>query len=129
MIDNQSVSATFAAIDSVTPSVIKLGSVGGCAGGKVSGTVNVTTAPGVTWTVESNTSPPPPNVTFAFAPASGTGSGSVTFTITATPETPVPPQQCSIYESNYIMGYLAFLFSDNPNYIEFNYDYTDNLLD
>jgi hypothetical protein len=106
---DQSVSATFTAgaTDAVTPS-ITLGSVGGCAGGTLSGTVNVTAAPGVTWTafgegvVISNVSP-----------ASGTGSGVVNFTITALPFIPGPNSSpCSLQFFQPDNGVLWVAFSD-----------------
>jgi hypothetical protein len=107
---NQSVSATFTngVTDWVTPS-ISLGSVGGCAGGTLSGTILVTAAPGVTWTTAG--SMPFGDFSVALSPLLGSGSGVVTLTVTAPPQTPPLGETCSLaqsYETNLGSSYVEF---------------------
>lgn len=114
MNSNQSVSATFTGgvTDWATPS-ISLGSVGGCAGGTVSGTINIEAAPGVTWTAVNNI-----NVGQAVAvisPTSGTGSGIVTISITVPPQTVSPGGSCGSTYSNTYNDSVPFVFSDGTN--------------
>jgi len=109
---NQAVTATFnlAAGDSVTPSSVTLGSAGGCAGGSLSGSVNVTAAPGVTWDAYlGGAASFSPVVTFqpvsgtliigAYGAVSGSGSGVVTFAVNPPPQSPSYGYTCN-YTTN-----------------------------
>jgi len=98
MNSSQSVSAAFNSIstvtDSINPSVLNLGSVGGCAGGALSSTITVTAAPGVTWTapISGNSSNYFP---ITASPSSGSGTTVVVLTLTAPPVTVPQPFSCS----------------------------------
>ena len=95
---NQSVSATFTngAVDWVTPS-ITLGTLSGCAGGNLSGTINVTAAPGVTWKAgtEYSCAGPSSDPCGTISPSSGTGSGTITLVLTVPPQSPSQGYTCA----------------------------------
>lgn len=97
--------------DAVTPFAF-LGSTGGCAGGSLSFTINVTAAPGITWTASNNFIVG--QATLTLIPISGTGSGSVTATITVPAQTPTPGGSCSSIHTNTYHDYVPFVFSDGP---------------
>jgi hypothetical protein len=126
MNQNQSVTATFNASggggDGVTPT-ISLGTlVGGCVGGSVSGTINITAAPGVTWTFREidnmsgyfiGISGPIYHVG-SISPTSGSGSGVVTVTFTAPPSQPTGTAgvTCSDTTTYNNLSWVFFDFSD-----------------
>jgi uncharacterized protein (TIGR03437 family) len=114
---------TLAPPDSVSPTSISLGSVGGCAGGSVSGFLNVTAAPGVKWTWPPNTGAGDPTLTFS--PASGTGSAVVTVTDTQPPQAPPPGSSCSNTQLLPRTTFITLGFSDGSSsaQITVNYSY------
>jgi hypothetical protein len=110
--------------DGVTPPSAYIGKAGGCPGGTLTGTFQVTAASNVSWTAGADQSAFD-GVTVAVSPASGTGSALLTVTIT------VAPQQPSSSYSNCTLTYtlgtfdnFAVTFSDG-GYIGFTayYDY------
>jgi hypothetical protein len=124
MSQSQSVTADFElAPDSVTPSTITLGSLGGCAGGTLTTTVYVTPAPGVTWSAFMPSGYDSEGNTISVSPASGSGSESVTITITALPQIP-GPNGCGDTTPLSTQDPELFMFSDgNQGTTTINYTY------
>jgi hypothetical protein len=112
--------------DAITPSTIDLGSVGGCAGGSLSRKINVSAAPGVTWTWPPNTGAGDPTLTFN--PVSGSGSEVVTVTDTRPPQTPTLGGSCSNPQPIPETSYIILSFSDGPSIqitVNYTYDYVN----
>ncbi|MFZ0302606.1 MAG: hypothetical protein WAL75_07975 [Terracidiphilus sp.] len=114
MNSNQSVSATFSSgvFDEVTPATVSLGTLGGCPGGTLTGSISLVTAPGVTWTTSlDNFATPPPDVTVT--PTSGTGPGTVTVNVNYPPQAPDPGFTCSdTFSLFWGYGQVGFTLSD-----------------
>ena len=104
-----------ASADAVTPSIPALGPVGGCAGGSVSGTINVTAATGVGWTWVNSGSTDNLGDTLTFSPAFGSGSAVVTATITVPPQVPYGAETCGYTYSNSYPGAFGINFSDGTS--------------
>jgi hypothetical protein len=108
MKSNLAVSATFTngTTDAVTP--LNVGSVGGCAGGTLTGNVTVTAPSGVTWIAYANQND---GDDFGITPAtvSGSGSGVVSYTLTAYTQYGTCTDTTPISER---MGLAVFNFSD-----------------
>jgi hypothetical protein len=110
--------------DNVTPRGAYIGKAGGCPGGTVTGTFQVTAPSDVSWTAGADQSTFD-GVTVDISPGSGSGPGLLTVTIT------VPPQKPSSSYSNCTLTYalgtfdnFAVTFSDG-DYIGFTayYDF------
>jgi hypothetical protein len=109
MNSSQSVTAAFG--NTVTPSPLFLGTTGGCPGGSLSGSFQVTAPPGVSWTVSEAVSNPYAPATLSAS--SGSGSGSVTITVHALPQTPTSGFTCSDTLTETYGGTVFFNFSDS----------------
>ena len=121
---SQSVTADFElAPDSVTPSTITLGSLGGCAGGTLTTSVNITTAPGVTWSAFMPSGYDSAGNAVSVSPAYGSGSTGVTITITALQQIP-GPAGCIDTTPFSTQDPELFMFSDgNQAVTTINYTY------
>jgi hypothetical protein len=99
----------------VQPRSQALGTSGGCPGGTLVATFNVTAPPTVTWTVNGFGSDfPSPNNhgTATFSRTSGSGSGSVTLTIVLKPQTPSSSfSSCNLTVPFSFSDTLQFIFS------------------
>jgi len=88
-----------------------LGTIGGCSGGTLSGTLFVSPLPGVSWSILDPDSSND-GITISLSPTSGTGPGLVTLTITAAPPTAYSGHSCSDTYTNTYAEQPAFFFSD-----------------
>ena len=110
---DQSVTATFDSSGpptsgSVTPSTLPLGTVGGCDGGQVSGSFQVTAPSSMTWRVDLGDVDP----TVTVSPLSGTGNGAINVTVTEAPQTPTPGFTCSD-TSSFDDGIILYIWFDD----------------
>jgi len=118
---------TVQASDAVTPSTVTLGSLGGCAGGTLTTTVNITTAPGVTWSAFTPSEYDSEGNTITVSPTSGSNSATVTITITALEQIP-GPGGCSDTTPFPTQDPELFMFSDGnqaTTTINYTYIYVD----
>jgi hypothetical protein len=71
-------------VDAVTPAAVQLGSMGGCTGGALTTTIQITAASNVTWSVFGDSN----DAIGQVATGNGAGSGSFTVTLSVPPQTP-----------------------------------------
>jgi len=110
--------------DGVTPPSAYIGKAGGCPGGTLTGTFQVTAASDVSWTAGADQSAFD-GVTVAVSPGSGTGSALLTVTITVAPQKPSSSySNCTLTYAIGTFDNFAVTFSDG-GYIGFTayYDY------
>ena len=93
----------------VRPSTVQLGSVGGCAGGALHGSVEVFAPAGVAWTVVCPDDFVDPIV--ELSSQSGMGPGDVSFSIVAAPQFPTPGFSCEDIGIFNFSSLLEFTFA------------------
>jgi len=93
-------------ISNISPTAVQLGAIGGCSGGKLTTTFQVTAASNVSWTAAGDAPAVGGGSTVVLSPKSGTGPGTITVTIT------VPPQKPSSSYSNCSLTYNLGTFSN-----------------
>ena len=99
-------------LSSVNPASVTVGTAGGCSGGMVTGTFQVTAASNVSWTAVGDT-PAVGGGTVNVSPKSGSGSGTFTVTITVVPQLPSSSySNCSLTYKLGTLDNVYVTFSD-----------------
>jgi hypothetical protein len=136
MNSNLSVTATFSPnSEGANPTTLNLGTVGGCPGGQISGSFQVSAPAGVQWSATSLLAvawtwiADPDQDTITVSPLTGTGPGTITVTITAAPQTPLMASDCQNPDAYTFTGPINVQFSDTGVIATVNVTWTFNSID
>jgi hypothetical protein len=100
--------------EGLSPATLPLGPVGGCQGGQLSGTLQVSAPAGVSWDAFAGLNEFV-GQTSTVSPTSGIGPGTITVTITMAPQTPGPQSTCqsTMAEAGDLPVWVVFLDTGN----------------